>query len=186
MKLPRKKTLVTGLCLLALAGCDSGDLPHVFGSNEVPPDVMAEPRAVTVPSDAEVQGQNWMRLGDVASMPKDFTPQDQIQQSKQQLINDRSDSTRLRQAADMPLPPDTSATAPSTKKAPPTTAAVTAVLAQPAAAPPQVPVAQNAAQNNNATYNQLTPPQFVHSSVPPPNSGLTSTGLINPYPISPW
>ena len=51
-----------------------------------------------------------MRLGDVPSMPKDFTPENQIMQSKQQLINDRTEAGALRQQADMPLPPSAPAT----------------------------------------------------------------------------
>jgi hypothetical protein len=181
MNLSRMKPLVAGLFLFALLGCDSKDLPHVFSGNEVPPEVMAEPRAVTVPPPAAVQNQSWMRLGDVPSMPKNFTPEDQIEQSKQQLVNDGVVAGELRQQAGMPLEP----AAPKSASSPATVSA-----RQPKTVPPvQTPVAQNnKAVNGPAAGGDLAPPQFVHSSPTqvPMGFSMTSTGLLSPYPIPPW
>jgi hypothetical protein len=83
--------------ILLLASCgDSGvELPRVFG-NEVPPDVLNEPRAVPsapLPSNPE----NWPLLGDVPSRPKDFTPQPVIDAAKTQMEGDRDADTLLQQ-----------------------------------------------------------------------------------------
>jgi hypothetical protein len=108
MKLSRMKTILASFFLLMVAaGCDSIELPHVFSGNEVPPEVMAEPRVVETPAPGAVQTAPWMRLGDVPSKPGDFTSDALILQTKQEMMNDRNDAERLKQAADNPLQPPT-------------------------------------------------------------------------------
>jgi hypothetical protein len=107
MKLSRIKALYAALFLLLLAGCEQVEqveLPHVFSGNEVPPEVMSQPRVVTVPPPRAAQNDTWMRLGDVPAAPKNFTPAPMIEQTKQEMKDDRAEADQLKQAADMPPP----------------------------------------------------------------------------------
>jgi hypothetical protein len=98
MKLKSKsatiKAILSALCLLCLAACDQISLPHVWGPNEVPPEVTAAPspieRPPPVPS-AVSQTIN-LRLGDVPSRPKDFPSDASSDLIKQQMENDRAQS----------------------------------------------------------------------------------------------
>jgi hypothetical protein len=112
MSLPSKLTffakIPTALFLLALASCSDSEikLPKVFGGSEVPQEVLDEPRVVPVPSP---QNQaTWPRLGDVPTMPRDFSPQPTINAARREMQSDRSDAERLQQdyaAAPPALPP---------------------------------------------------------------------------------
>ncbi len=96
----RAATLI--FCLAALAACGIQDMqaPHIWGENEVPPEVKAEPRLVSTPQDYNPDAAPWPRLGDVPSMPKDFTPRDQINQTMQQMENDRDAALAKKEAMD--------------------------------------------------------------------------------------
>jgi hypothetical protein len=89
--------IALALLLLALASCDDieASLPHAFGGNEVPPEVMAEPRAVQVP--AGPANTTWQRLGDVPFKPKDFTLPPMIDASKKEMQNDRTEAEGMQQ-----------------------------------------------------------------------------------------
>ncbi len=100
-----KKSIGTAFFLFALAGCESLDLPHVMGGNEVPPEVIAQPRVVTTPAPGSVENSPWMRLGDVPSAPRDFTSQTLIDQTAQEMRDDRTEAEKLKQQADMPPAP---------------------------------------------------------------------------------
>lgn len=104
MKLSRINIILPSFFLLALAACDSNDLPHVFSGNEVPDDVANEPRVVEKPAPGMAESQPWMRLGDVPSKPSDFTSPVLIQQTRQQMLNERTQAEQLKQAADNPPP----------------------------------------------------------------------------------
>lgn len=84
--------------MLSLASCSDSDvkLPKVFG-NEVPPEVLAEPRVVpTAPLSTDSPG-SWPLLGDVPPRPKDFTPPPLINAAKTEMENDRDEARRLQQ-----------------------------------------------------------------------------------------
>jgi len=83
------------LACLALAGCDSINWPHIYGPDEIPQSVRDEPRAVPSPP-PEPSDESYPRLGDVPSKPKDFTPAAEIDQTKQQMENDRVEGEALR------------------------------------------------------------------------------------------
>ena len=89
-------TNVLVFLLLALTSCSDSDvkLPHVFSGNEVPPEVMSEPRAVPVPA-AEPDRTSWPLVGTVPSKPRDFTPQPTIDATKTEMENDRNDAELL-------------------------------------------------------------------------------------------
>ena len=89
-------TNATAFLLLALASCSDRDvkLPHVFSGNEVPPEVMSEPRTVPVPT-SEPDRTSWPLVGTVPSKPKDFTPQSTIDATKTEMENDRNDAQLL-------------------------------------------------------------------------------------------
>jgi hypothetical protein len=85
-----QKICVAGF-LLVLTSCgmvDDNDLPHVFSGNEVPPEVLAEPRVVTTPS--KPVDTTWQRLGDMPFKPKNFTPQPTVDAAKRELENNRA------------------------------------------------------------------------------------------------
>ena len=56
----------------------------------VPPDVLAAPRAVQVPQGPA--DTSWQRLGDVPNRPKDFTPQKMIDASRREMKRDRDEA----------------------------------------------------------------------------------------------
>jgi hypothetical protein len=97
------KGLMVAACLGVLAACEQVKTPHVFGTTEVPPDVLNEPRTVTSPSPEEMD-KTWPRLGDVPSNPHNFTSQKDIDTTKQQMIDDRTQAEALRKQADFPSP----------------------------------------------------------------------------------
>jgi len=107
MKFFCKKSIGLGWLFLTLAGCESMDLPHVFGDNEVPADVKSQPRLVTSVSPDVVNSMSWQRLGDVPNAPKDFTSQALISQTMQQMRDERDEAKKIQQAVDAP-PPETS------------------------------------------------------------------------------
>src|ERR1700733_9212514 len=87
------KSVILALGLGGLAACDAINniqWPHVYGPNEVPADVLNEPRPITVPPPVP-EDATYPRLGDVPSKPKNFTPQPQIDQTKQQMDVERSE-----------------------------------------------------------------------------------------------
>jgi hypothetical protein len=90
--------IIPFLAVLFIAGCADNvlDLPVVFGGNEVPSDVMGAPRLVTGPSSENAGTPGWPRVGDVPKRPKNFTPQPMIDQSKQELIDDRKGGEAIR------------------------------------------------------------------------------------------
>ncbi len=93
MKSALIKLTVAGLCLwLPMACTDDGTpkVPHVFGSNEVPPDILNEPRLVTSAAPNASAKAAWPLLGNVPSKPKDFTPLPMIDQTKGELETDRA------------------------------------------------------------------------------------------------
>jgi hypothetical protein len=110
------RNIFAGLILLTAVGCSDSDitLPHVISGNEVPPEVLAEPRLVPVPPPADSDNAVWPRLGDVPSKPKNFTPQNLIDASKEQLEEERAVGDLLHQK----YAPDLAAAAPSKTAAP--------------------------------------------------------------------
>ena len=78
--------------MLAATGCSTMSnvrVPHIFGANEVPPDVISTPRLVeTAPSD-ETQQESWPRLGDVPSKPTNFTGPVLVTETKAEMNGDR-------------------------------------------------------------------------------------------------
>ncbi len=115
---------------LAVAGCgleDKVHVPHMFGGNEVPPEIMAEPRVVPTPSQDQIlrAQETWPRLGDVPSMPKNFTPQPVINASKIQMENNRAIGDALRQEYEpslAPMPTAADVTPAAAASVPPATA----------------------------------------------------------------
>ena len=83
-----KSAAISGLLLAALAG-----LAGCYSSNEVPQNVLDEPRAVSPPPPAS--NPSWPRLGDVPSKPKDFPPPAAVDQAKQQMESDRAEGQAL-------------------------------------------------------------------------------------------
>jgi hypothetical protein len=92
------------IMLLMLASCGDSDvkLPHVFSGNEVPSNVMAEPRLVPVPPPD--LNAAYPRLGDVPPLPKDFTPPPLIAATKREMEYDR-DTAKIRQQQYEAAPP---------------------------------------------------------------------------------
>jgi hypothetical protein len=86
---------------LLLAGCGSVEWPHVYGPDEVPQSVRNEPRPVPpappVPPDA-----TYPLLGNVPTHPKDFTPPATINQTKQQMEDDKAEAQVFREQANNP------------------------------------------------------------------------------------
>ena len=80
-------------------------MPHMFGGNEVPPDVMAAPRAVAAPS-AELQADTtYPRLGDIPAKPKDFPPPQALDLIKRDLARDRAEGNALKQQYELSVTP---------------------------------------------------------------------------------
>ncbi|HEU0117456.1 MAG TPA: hypothetical protein VFR09_02380 [Alphaproteobacteria bacterium] len=76
--------------VLCLSACgENNDMPKVFGGNEIPKDVLNEPRVVQKPSQEQLANKTWPRLGDVPSMPKTFSPAPVTDQAITDMENER-------------------------------------------------------------------------------------------------
>jgi hypothetical protein len=84
--------------LLSLAGCSDSDiqLPKVFG-NEVPEEVLDQPRVVPTAPLTTDSPSSWPLLGNVPPRPKDFTPPPLINATKTEMENDRDEARQLQQ-----------------------------------------------------------------------------------------
>ena len=80
---------VSGLLLTGCSSLDNVRVPHIFGANEVPPAVVAQPRLVESMPAEEAQQGTWPRLGDVPVKPVNFTPAPVILVTKEQMDTDR-------------------------------------------------------------------------------------------------
>jgi hypothetical protein len=95
-----KKSIFLGIPICILAACDSIGAPHVFGDNEVPQEVVQRPRAVKSLSQDKIDAAEWQRLGDVPAAPKNFTSQELINQTKQQMHGYQEEGTQMKNAAE--------------------------------------------------------------------------------------
>jgi hypothetical protein len=95
------KAILVGAAF-SLMGCDQVSLPHVWGPNEVPPEVVAAPTPLDMPPPAERQTGQWMRLGDIPSRPKDFPTPSDINAAKQGMEEDRTDAAIARERLEPP------------------------------------------------------------------------------------
>lgn len=101
--------LLIGLLLIGvLPGCtwmqDMG-APHVYGPNEVPPEVLAQPRLVAHALPAGPT-ESYPRLSDVPPRPKDFSPQPLVEQTQEQLEAQRDEALLMKQQVDNPEIPN--------------------------------------------------------------------------------
>lgn len=101
---------LAGSFLLALAACEDIEninMPHVFGGNEVPPAITAEPRLVKVPPPLD-PATPWPRVGDVPRKPDNFTSRPLIDATFQQMENERAnaiaDKTQIEQQQPLQQP----------------------------------------------------------------------------------
>lgn len=105
MKNPiRASSIVSLACFFLLVGCESIYVPKIFGEDEVPPEVKAQPRLVEVAPPASDQDK-WPRLGDVPSKPKDFSTKSEYDQSMDRLLEDRqaSEEAKRKTLRDAPV-----------------------------------------------------------------------------------
>ncbi len=108
------------MCFFLLGGCASIEnvyIPNVFGDDEVPEEVKAQPGFIVIEGEPEeaiepviidekesADGESWPRLGDVPFKPKDFTPPEEYDQTMAKMENDRAEADEARaQAADLPM-----------------------------------------------------------------------------------
>jgi len=103
MKRLSKSAVISTLLLAALTGC--------YSSNEVPQNVLNEPRVVSPPSSTN---QGWPRLGDVPPRPKDFPAVGAVDQAKRDMEDDRAESHVIRE--DIENPPPAAPSQPSDQK----------------------------------------------------------------------
>ncbi len=94
MKRLPKSAVISAFLLAALAGC--------YSSNEVPQNVLNEPRAVSPPPIAT--NASWPRLGDVPARPKDFPVPAAVDQQKRDMEDDRAEGKVIREDIENPAP----------------------------------------------------------------------------------
>lgn len=104
------KRLLTGCFVLILAACstlglDDVKTPHVFSGNEVPQEALDVPRVVKVPEPLSPDTP-WPRLGDVPPKPHNFTSKTLIQETFQQMENDRDNAKVKQQEVESEDPPE--------------------------------------------------------------------------------
>lgn len=104
MKPNLKSAFIITACVGFLAACDNIHWPHVYGPDEVPADVRDAPRPIPTAQHAP-EGTPFPRLGDVPSHPKDFTPDATIDQTKQQMEDDRDEANAIKQKVQTPPSP---------------------------------------------------------------------------------
>ena len=80
-----------------LVGCSAIGLPDLTRHDEVPDEVKALPRQVSIPTEDE--GQGWPRLGDIPSKPKDFPTPTVYKQHMEEMEFHRSEAEEAKRRA---------------------------------------------------------------------------------------
>ena len=90
-----------------LAACEDITVPHPFALDQVPPDVKAEPRLVTVPPALE-DNTPWPLVGNVPFKPNDFSPKPAYNHYMNELEFDRAEAGATKEQAieNNPAAPD--------------------------------------------------------------------------------
>lgn len=87
-------SIVLAACFFLTVGCDTLGLPDLTRHDEVPDEVKAMPRQVTIP--AETEYEDWPRLGDIPSKPKNFPPKAEYNHYMDELQHHRAEADALK------------------------------------------------------------------------------------------
>jgi hypothetical protein len=94
----RASSIVFLPCFFLLAGCGGIYVPNVFGHDEVPDEIKAQPRLVEAPT-PQADDTEWPRLGDVPFKPKDFSPKPVYDHYMNELEYHRSEAETAKNSA---------------------------------------------------------------------------------------
>ncbi len=100
-------SIVPLLSFFLLAGCDSIHVPNLFGHDEVPDEVKAQPRLVETPPPS-LDEINWPRLGDVPFKPRNFSAKALYDRSMEELESERVEAETIKRETfqNNPIPGD--------------------------------------------------------------------------------